>query len=252
MNNRLVLLFVLLVFQVGFAQIPPVEPKFIGGGTQQFFQFINEEINFSKIVDEKTMNIKFSIDATGAMNDIVLADFKNQDTADEVKRVLKKAPNWDVSNQKKNFPIVYKIKLIFEESKVKGQTFISWGANPSKTNDASFIPSVSEKGENSIYNLYGIEVKPEYPGGMQEFYKFIAKKYKAPNVKGLTGKVFISFVIEKDGSLTDLKVISDIGYGTGEEAVRVLKKCKKWIPAEQNGKKVRVQYSFPISIQPSK
>ena len=102
---------------------------------------------------------------------------------------------------------------------------------------------------NSIYNSNFIEVKPQYPGGLQEFYKFIGKKYRVPNVKGLTGKVFISFVIEKDGSVTDLKVISDIGYGTGEEAVRVLKKCKKWIPAEQNGKKVRVEFTLPISIQ---
>ena len=61
--------------------------------------------------------------------------------------------------------------------------------------------------------------------------------------------MIVTFVIEKDGSLTDIKVIRDIGYGTGEEAIRVLKECKKWIPAEQNGQKVRVQYTLPISIQ---
>ena len=103
--------------------------------------------------------------------------------------------------------------------------------------------------DNLIYNTAGIEVKPEFPGGLQEFYNFIGKNYKVPNVKNLKGKVFVMFVVEKDGSLSDIKVLRDIGHGTGEEAVRVLKECPKWIPGEQNGKKVRVLYSLPISIQ---
>jgi len=103
--------------------------------------------------------------------------------------------------------------------------------------------------DNLIYNTAGIEVKPDFPGGIQEFYKFIGKNYKTPNVKNLKGKVFVMFVIEKDGSLTDIKVLRDIGHGTGEEAVRVLKECPKWLPGEQNGQKVRVLYSLPISIQ---
>ncbi|MGE4348010.1 MAG: energy transducer TonB, partial [Flavobacteriaceae bacterium] len=54
--------------------------------------------------------------------------------------------------------------------------------------------------------------------------------------------------VETDGSLTDIKVIRDLGYGTGAEAVRVLKKSKKWKPGTQNGKPVRVKYTLPISI----
>lgn len=103
--------------------------------------------------------------------------------------------------------------------------------------------------DNSIYNTAGIEVKPDFPGGIEKFYKFVAKNYQTPEEEGLKGKVFVSFVVEKDGSLTDIKVIRDIGYGTGKEAVRVLRSCPKWTPGEQNGKKVRVLYSLPINIQ---
>jgi protein TonB len=103
--------------------------------------------------------------------------------------------------------------------------------------------------DNSIYNTAGIEVKPEFPGGMDKFLKFVGKNYNVPEEEGLKGKVFVTFVVEKDGSLTDIKVIRDIGYGTGKEALRVLKSCPKWNPGEQNGKKVRVLYSLPISIQ---
>jgi protein TonB len=103
--------------------------------------------------------------------------------------------------------------------------------------------------DNNIYNTAGIEVKPDFPGGIDKFYKYVGKNYQVPEEEGLKGKVFVSFVVEKDGSLTDIKVIRDIGYGTGKEAIRVLKSCPRWNPGEQNGKKVRVLYSLPINIQ---
>ncbi|AYN06218.1 MULTISPECIES: energy transducer TonB [unclassified Flavobacterium] len=103
--------------------------------------------------------------------------------------------------------------------------------------------------DNQVYNTAGIEVKPEFPGGIEKFYKFVANNYRTPEEEGLKGKVYVTFVVEKDGSLTDIKVLRDIGYGTGPEAIRVLKKCPKWNPGEQNGKKVRVLYSLPITIQ---
>jgi protein TonB len=103
--------------------------------------------------------------------------------------------------------------------------------------------------DNTVYNTAGIEVKPDFPGGMDKFNAFVAKNYQAPEEEGLKGKVYVTFVVEKDGSLTDIKVLRDIGYGTGKEAIRVLNKCPRWTPGEQNGKKVRCTFSLPISIQ---
>ncbi len=110
-------------------------------------------------------------------------------------------------------------------------------------------PSQVVEEDNNIYNTAGIEVKPDFPGGLEKFYKFVGKNFQVPEEEGLKGKVFVTFVVEKDGSLTDIKVIRDIGYGTGKEAMRVLRSCPKWNPGEQNGKKVRVLYSLPITIQ---
>jgi protein TonB len=81
------------------------------------------------------------------------------------------------------------------------------------------------------------------------FQEFIAKNYRTPDVEGLRGKVIVSFVVEKDGSIVDVKVIKDLGYGTGAEAIRVLKLSPKWTPAMQDGKPVRVMYSLPITIR---
>jgi len=101
---------------------------------------------------------------------------------------------------------------------------------------------------DSIYNTAGIEVKPDFPGGMGEFYKYFAKNYRTPNVKKLNGKVYVTFVIERNGAIVDIKVLRDIGYGTGEEAIRVLNNSPKWLPGEQDGKKVRCSFTLPITI----
>lgn len=107
-------------------------------------------------------------------------------------------------------------------------------------------PNVSN---DILYNSAKVDVQPQFSGGIEAFFKFIANHYKMPNVDKFSGKVYVTFVIEKDGSLTDFKVIKDIGYGTGQEAIRVLKLSPKWKPAEQNGQKVRCTYSLPISLQ---
>ena len=99
-----------------------------------------------------------------------------------------------------------------------------------------------------IYNTATLDVKPEFPGGIEEFYKYIGKNYNTPKVQGLAGKVYMTFVIDKDGSVVDIKIIRDLGYGTGEEAIRVLSNCPNWIPGELQGRKVRVLYALPITI----
>ncbi len=111
---------------------------------------------------------------------------------------------------------------------------------------------VVKKGENDIYNSPEISEKPDFLGGMDNFYKFVGNNYKTPEQPDLKGKVFITFIIEKDGSITDVKNIRDIGFGTGDEAIRVMNICSKWIPGKVKGEPVRVLYSLPITIQSAK
>jgi len=136
-----------------------------------------------------------------------------------------------------------KDKTIGKET-IKGDPDAELTVEPVGTGVAAVVEE-----DNSVYNTAGIEVKPDFPGGMDKFNAFVAKNYQAPEEEGLKGKVYVTFVVEKDGSLTDIKVLRDIGYGTGKEAIRVLNKCPKWTPGEQNGKKVRCTFSLPISIQ---
>ncbi len=113
----------------------------------------------------------------------------------------------------------------------------------------------SNKSESVIEYQDAIETKPEYPGGLSEFYKFVGKNFRM-TAEGMankaSGKIYIQFIIERDGSLSDFIVIKDLGYGLSEEAIRVLKLSPKWIPGTQNGKTVRVMYTLPFTIQSDK
>ncbi|UII21782.1 energy transducer TonB [Fulvivirga ligni] len=90
------------------------------------------------------------------------------------------------------------------------------------------------------------------PGGYPAFYKFVGDKLKYPaqaRRMGIEGKVFVQFVVDKDGSLTDVKAVKGIGAGCDEEAVRVIKTAPKWSPPKQRGKPVKQRIILPITFK---
>jgi periplasmic protein TonB len=96
-----------------------------------------------------------------------------------------------------------------------------------------------------------VEIPPEPEGGMIKFYEFIGKNIQYPKLarkKGIEGKVFVGFVVEKDGTLSNVNVLKGIGGGCDEEALRVVSISPKWIPGSQKGKIVRVKMVLPISF----
>ena len=107
-----------------------------------------------------------------------------------------------------------------------------------------------EPEDNGVYASAGLQVQPEYPGGIKAFLDYVYKNFNVPEVdRDMTAKVIVSFVVEKDGSMTDIKVLKEPGYGLGKEAIRVLKSVKKkWSPGVQNGKNVRASYTLPITV----
>lgn len=104
---------------------------------------------------------------------------------------------------------------------------------------------------NSIVNAAVLDQSPEFPGGIKKFYQYVGTNFSKPDIEGLeTIRIMIAFVIEKDGSMTDIKIIKDPGYGLGKEAIRVLQSLKiKWSPGVLNGKAVRTAYTLPIVIK---
>jgi periplasmic protein TonB len=107
------------------------------------------------------------------------------------------------------------------------------------------------KDNTTIVTTNLLDKQPNFPGGMEKFYAFVGKNYKTPDVElETTIKVYVSFVIEPDGSMSNIKVVRDPGYGFGKEAIRVLTALKtKWEAGVLDGVKVRTAYNLPISVK---
>jgi TonB family protein len=102
-----------------------------------------------------------------------------------------------------------------------------------------------------VYDFVSITKQPGFPGGMEKFYQYLAANAKYPQearAANIEGKVFLSFVVETDGELSDIKVERKLGGGTDEEAVRLLKESPKWTPGYMGDQTVRVKYNIPVSF----
>lgn len=105
--------------------------------------------------------------------------------------------------------------------------------------------------DNSNNTFTSVEIMPTPVGGLPAFMQWIAENYNFPQQaldQGVSGVIEVSFVVEKDGTLTDIAVKRDMKFGTGDAAINLLKKAKKWKPGVQNGLKVRVAYTLPIRL----
>jgi len=106
--------------------------------------------------------------------------------------------------------------------------------------------------DDGVHTLLGLDVMPEPVGGDKAWAKFLNKNLRFPYAAqedGVSGKVILSFIIEKDGTLSNIVVDRAAGHGFDEEALRVLKLAKAWKPGMQNGQAVRVKYEIPINFQ---
>ena len=111
-----------------------------------------------------------------------------------------------------------------------------------------FTYSQEQVAGDKIYESSEIDVKPEFEGGIQMFYKYVMNNFEPPKQEGIDGKIFVEFVIEKTGEITNIKILKDVGFGSAENAIKLFKECPKWKPGKKNGELVRTRYKFPIKI----
>lgn len=113
-------------------------------------------------------------------------------------------------------------------------------------------PSAAVKAVEIVENnlpFTSVEENPSFMGGVKEMYKFLAQNLKYPSAAqraNIQGKVFLKFIVEKDGSITGVEIMKGIGFGCDEEAARVVKLMPKWIAGRQNGRNVRVIFTIPV------
>ena len=112
------------------------------------------------------------------------------------------------------------------------------------------ITEAQAQGKDKVYDI--VEVMPQYPGGMPELMQYLAKNIKYPvqaQKKGIEGRVTVRFIVEKDGSISNVTVVRHIHPLLDKEAVRVIKAMPKWSPGMLNGKPVRVKFNIPVAFR---
>lgn len=119
---------------------------------------------------------------------------------------------------------------------------------PESVPDIEFIPNlIPEEKPDEILDI--VEVDPEFPGGWEAFYKRLGKTIKYPKQAaaiGIEGKVYVEFIIEKDGSISNMKVIKGLGAGCDQETLRALATLPNFKAARHNGKEVRKRMQLPV------
>lgn len=111
------------------------------------------------------------------------------------------------------------------------------------------VEEEEEVAEEEIFLV--VEEDAEFPGGLEALSKYLSENIKYPQLakeNNIEGRVFVSFVVEKDGRVGNIKILRDIGGGCGAEAVRVVKSMPRWKPGKQRGKPVRSQFNLPVNF----
>lgn len=146
---------------------------------------------------------------------------------------------------------VTQIKIVEDDVEVDDEIDIDVDADEDMEMEEYIPPEEEEEGidETEIFTV--VESMPEFPGGMGELMKYLGSSIKYPPLakeSGIQGRVFINFVVEPNGAISNVKVLRGIGGGCDEEAVRVVESMPRWNPGKQRGKAVRVSYNLPVKF----
>lgn len=225
-------------------QIAEEMPEF-PGGVEALMDFVGKNVKYPEEAKEKEISgrvfMSFVIEKDGSVSNVKVLRGIGGGCDEEAVRVIKGMPKWKPGIQKgKPVRVSYMMPINFKLD--------SQPTKPAQKADVSKPDMKPDK--NGVYQI--CEQMPEFPGGVEALMDFVAKNVVYPQEamdKEISGRVYVSFVIEKDGSVNEVKVMKGIGGGCDDEAVRVIKAMPKWKPGKQDGKPVRVSYMMPITFK---
>ncbi|MDY6121798.1 MAG: energy transducer TonB [Porphyromonas sp.] len=143
-------------------------------------------------------------------------------------------------------------KVVSNEQKVEKVSLVSADENRKLPPPAPVVtpPAKEEEDENKVFMI--VEQQPEFPGGTAALMKWLSTNVRYPEVaieNNIQGRVIVSFVVEKDGSTTDVKVVRGVDPALDKEAIRLASSMPKWSPGKQRGKPVRSRFTLPVAFQ---
>jgi TonB family protein len=226
-------------------QIVEQMPQYTGG-EEAMMKYVAENIKYPQAAKDKNISgrvfVGFVIEKDGSVSNVKVVRGIGGGCDEEAARVIKEMPKWKPGMQKgKPVRVNYMMPIFFklDDGQPAKSVKKEKASNPDMTPD-----------KNGVYQI--VEEMPQYPGGEDALMDYVSKNVVYPSEaqeKGISGRVFVSFIVEKDGSVSNVDVKRGIGGGCDEEAVRVIKAMPKWKPGKMKGKPVRVSYMMPITFK---
>ncbi len=223
-------------FYDGYYSDPPVKAEF-PGGQQELSRWIDRhtqipsQLQESGVVGEVVTALRIESDGHVSGYRILKG---LEGCNNEARRLINTMPQWKPAGIPGKGPVasIVTVTIPFMALTVVGET----GAMPDDDMADVFVT---------------VDEDPQFPGGMDALYKWLAEHIEYPQQakeNGIEGKVYVTFVVEKDGSITKPLLLRDIGGGCGQEVVRVVKMMPRWIPGMHHGEAVRVQFNIPVKF----
>ncbi|HUH72975.1 MAG TPA: energy transducer TonB [Chitinophagales bacterium] len=218
------------------------QPRF-PGGNDSMSAFISRNLKYpQEAMDngiEGMVTVQFVVDKDGAITNIKIIKNPGGGLGAEAERVLRLMPKWNPGYQKE-VPVRVKMVIPLRFKLNKGQEELK--------------VSTSEQDPNvEVYVIDDLEIQPEFPGGANEMSRFIAKNIRYTEAaldNGIQGNVILSVILDRDGSVSNVHIVQNPGYGLGEEAERMVRLMPKWSPGYiKGGTPVRTKLEIPVRFK---
>lgn len=240
-------------------------PSYFAPLTQTYFNYHNltyqglKKVNAARLADLKNLELIWQVPTLSFehKNDTLVATywtqqsyFKPSKNAQETAQILLEMR---ITKEGKICSLKeLEIRLISSQILNNEPELVTDEAPVSQPEPPNTDVRIKEPNENSIYSSGTLDIAPSFPGGEKKLARFLGQSINYPSQaleKRVQGRVFISFIVEPSGELSNLKVVRGIGAGCDEEALRVLRKSPRWSPGIAEGKPVRSTYILPILFQ---
>lgn len=210
------------------------------GGDQARMEYLRTNINYPTLAREAgiqgTVYVSFVVDKSGKVNDVSILRGIGGGCDEEVIRLIESMPNWIPGIHRGN-PVDMKMEMP-----------VKFSLTADLNTNRNFVER-DLKIEDSVF--FSAEVMPEFKGGAPHRMRFLQENIRYPveaRNKGKQGTVYVKFIVETDGSLSKVEIISGIGYGCDEEVMRVINLMPNWSPGYQGNVPVRVEMVLPINF----
>lgn len=205
------------------------------GGNEAWASFVEQNLIVPESAPQGRVFASFVVSKEGAIRDIQLIRGIGSGADEAVVELLKKSPDWQAGRQS-GLAVNSRMNVVIKFGEPNGQ--MTSPLSPPSTIDYADI--------NEVFTI--VEEMARFPGGTEAWNQFIKNNLKTPQ-SDVKGRVFASFVVDKQGNLQDIKLIRGIGGGADEAAMELLEKSPRWEPGKQRGTEVNSRMNIVIAFK---